>query len=136
MAWDPRLDAMGVRVERAALNPGVPSWRLVEARWADENEAQGEHLIFVDVLNQQGERAIGQPVRVAWGSSQLTILIEDKPPPEYGANFPMYATLGSYAVRVEGAASDQVVGLGLGSAQNRGLKLHTCFFLTFQRLIP
>lgn len=136
MHWDARLDALGVRVERAELDPGRPTWRLIEARWADEAEAQGEHLIFIEALNEVGARALGQPVRVRWGSNGLVVTMLDKPPPEYGANFPMYATLGSYAVEVDGAPSDRVVGLGLGTAQYRGLKVHTCFYLTFRRIVP
>ncbi len=136
LAWDYRLDALGVRLERAVSGSGGATWRLIEARWANESEAQGEHLIFIEVLNQQGERAVGQPVRILWGSGQMVVSVEDKPAPEYGANFPMYATLGSYAVQVDGAPSDRIVGLGLGSAQQRGLKLHTCFYLTFQRIVP
>jgi uncharacterized repeat protein (TIGR02543 family) len=39
--WDPRLDALGVTLEPAAVTPGEPYWRLVEGRWADEEGVGG-----------------------------------------------------------------------------------------------
>jgi hypothetical protein len=134
--WDPRLDSLGVRVERAPLVVGQTTWRLVEARWADEQEAQGEHLIFIEAQTEEGQRALGQPLRIKWGSGELLLPVGDKPPPEYGANFPMYAPLGSYSVEVAGVASDRVVGLGLGSAEAPDIKLHTCFYLVFRCIVP
>jgi hypothetical protein len=47
----------------------------------------------------------------------------------------MYGTLGSYSVRVGGLPSETIVGLGMGSAEFRDVKLHTNFFLTFQKVM-
>jgi hypothetical protein len=121
-----------VRIEPAFVGTGQPYWRLVEVRWADEQEAEGKHNIYVKALNAQGNRAVGQPVLVQWGSGSVVLPIEAGPPPEWGANFPMYNTLGSYTVSMGGATSDRITGLGLGTAQAPGFTIHTCFYLTFR----
>jgi hypothetical protein len=123
---------LGVRIELASVGPGQPHWRLVEARWSDERESAGKHSIFVEVLDLQGSRAVGQPVVVQWTGNNLILTVEDPPPPDWGTNFPMYNTLGSYAVKVGGAPSDRVVGMGLGTLETPNFKVHTCFYLTFR----
>ena len=130
--WDPRLDALGVRVEPAVVARGQPYWRLVEARWTDERESAGKHSIYVEVIDAQGRRVVGQPVVIRWADGSQTLPVEDRPPPDWGVNFPMYNTLGSYAVDVEGAPSDRVVGLGLGTAAAPATRIHTSFYLTFR----
>jgi len=130
---DARLTALNVGVEPAGVRPGQSYWRLTEARWASESEAGGGHSIFVNVIDESGNRLLAQPVEIRWESGNLTVMTEDKPINEYAANFPMYNTLGSYAVSVAGLPSDIVVGLGLGSIEQPDFKVHTCFFLTFQR---
>lgn len=130
--WDPRLNALGVRVEPAAVAHGQPYWRLVEARWTNEQESAGKHSIYVEVIDLYGKRVVGQPVVVQWAGGNQTLPVEDRPPPDWGVNFPMYNTLGSYAVSVGGAPSDRVVGLGLGTAEAPAFTIHTSFYLTFR----
>jgi hypothetical protein len=130
--FDPRLSDLGVRIEPAAVAPGQPFWLLVEARWADEAEAAGKHSIFVEVLDVNGNRAVGQPVAFRWADGAVVLPVEDRPPPDWGVNFPMYNTLGSYAVNVGGAPSDRIVGLGLGTAEAPHTKIHTSFYLVFR----
>jgi hypothetical protein len=130
--WDSRLAALGVRLEPANVAPGQFYWRLVEARWADEAQSAGRHSIFIEALNAQGSRSVGQTVLVQWASGQVNLCVEDRPAPDWGANFGMYNTLGSYAVRVGGAPSDRVVGMGLGTATAPNFTVHTSFYLTFQ----
>lgn len=129
---DPRLVDLGVRVEPAFVGSGQPYWRLVEARWADEKESAGKHSIYVRVLDAQGRRAIGQPVIVQWTDGNVVLPAEDLSPPDWAVNFPMYNTLGSYAVSVGGAPTDRLVGLGLGTAQAPKFTIHTSFYLTFR----
>jgi len=131
--WDGRLDQLGVRLQPANVAPGQPYWRLVEARWADEKEAKGKHDIYVNVLDESGQRIIGQPVVVEWRDGKDVKVTENKPEPEYSFNFNMYGTLGSYNVYVEGLPSDMLVGAGLGDLARPTWKIHTCFYLTFQR---
>jgi hypothetical protein len=87
----------------------------------------------VNVVDENGSRLVGESVEIRWESGSLTVPTEDKPANEYGANFPMYNTLGSYSVRVSGLPSDVAIGLGLGTPQTPNFKVHTCFYLTFQR---
>ncbi|MDH7484906.1 MAG: cyclic nucleotide-binding domain-containing protein [Anaerolineae bacterium] len=134
-SWDGRLDQLGVGVQEASVAPGQPYWKLVEARWADEKEAQGKHNIYVNVLDESGQRIIGQPVVIAWRDGKDVKPTEDKPEPEYSFNFNMYATLGSYNVYIEGLPSDVLVGAGLGDLPRPQWKIHTCFYLTFQRSV-
>jgi CRP-like cAMP-binding protein len=132
--WDSRLSALGVDVQPAGVKAGQFYWRLVEARWENEAQAGGGHSIFVDVLDENGGRVVGQPVEIRWAGGSLPLAIEDKPYPEYGTNFPMYNTLGSYSVSVGGLPSDVIFGLGLGTAEQPAFKVHTNFFLIFQRV--
>ncbi len=131
---DPRLSSLGVVIEPAGVKPGQNYWRLIEAQWQNEAEAGGGHSIYVEVLDENGGRIVGQPIEIRWASGNLTVFTEDKPPPEYGSNFPMYNCLGSYSVSIPGLPSDTVVGLGLGTASQPGFTIHTNFFLVFQRV--
>lgn len=131
--WDPRLDELGVTLERAPAGQDEPFWCLIEARWADPDEAAGRHDIFMDALDAGGQRLLGQQIIVEWATGSGVVVIEDKPPPEYGASFPMYGTLGSYAAHAGGAMpSDRIAGMGLGTAEHPDVPSHTCFYLTFQ----
>jgi hypothetical protein len=132
LTWDPRLNPLGVRVEGAPVAPGQPYWRLIDARWTDERQSAGKHSIYVEVLDLHGNRIVGQPVTFQWTGHSLVLPVEDRPPPDWGVNFPMYNVLGSYAASVGGAPSDRVVGMGLGTAETPYLTVHTCFYLTFR----
>ena len=130
--WDPRLDALGVRIEPAGVKRGQPYWRLVDARWANEKESEGRHSIYVEVLDTQGRRVLGQPVIFHWPGNNVNLAVEDHPEEVWGTNFPMYACLGAYAASVGGGPSDRVVGLGLGTQETPNFKIHTSFYLTFR----
>jgi hypothetical protein len=129
---DGRLSYLGVSVASASVPPGQPYWRLVEARWTDEGESGGRHSIYIEVLDADGNRALGQQVVVEWAGGGATLVVKDPPPPELAVNFPMYNTLGSYSARVLGFPSDRVGGLGLGTIEAPNFKIHTCFYLTFR----
>ncbi len=132
-AWDPRLDALGVRVEEAQVEPGQQYWRLIEARWADEQESGGKHHIYVEVLDENGNRIVGQPVTVWWGDGTHTAPIEDKDPPDYGYNYQMYAAGNAYNVKVEGMPSDTLYGAGMGDIERPRYGIHTSYYLVYQR---
>lgn len=132
---DSRLAALGVTITEANVAPGQPYWRATEVIWHDEAQAEGRHALLMDVFDENGGRVVGQGVEVSWGGGSGTVLVEAKPAPEYGANFPMYAAGHSYTVRVEGLPSDAVGGLGLGSLDRRDWTIHTEFLIKFQRAI-
>jgi hypothetical protein len=129
---DGRLPLLGVCVEPVSVPQGQPYWRLVDVRWTDESESGGKHSIYIEVLDTDGNRALGQQVVVEWAGGSAILLVKDMPPPELAVNFPMYSTLGSYTVRVLGSPSDCVTGLGLGTIETPNFTIHTCFYLTFQ----
>lgn len=133
--WDGRLDQLGVTWAPANVEPGQPYWRLVEAHWADENESGGRHHIFVTVLDENGNRIVGQPVVVRWADGQDVRPTEDKPANEPSYNFQMYAAGHAYTAYVDGLPSDSVSGMGLGTIAQRTWKYHTSFYLVFQRTI-
>jgi hypothetical protein len=133
--WDPRLENLGVYLVPATASPGEAYWRLVEARWADPDESGGRHNIFIDVLDAQGERAMGQEVRVGWPDGSVNLTIDKPLDQEWGTNFSMYGTLGSYDVLVLDLPSDRIYGLGLGTAEEPDVSHHTSFYLIYRRVV-
>lgn len=133
--WDPSLDQLGVTLEPAFVPPGQPYWRLIEAIWENEKIAGGRHHIYIEVLDEQGNRIVGQSVTVSWDGGNYSASIEDKPSPEYGYNFPMQAAGYAYNAKVEGLPSDAVKGMGLGGIEDRFWSVHVVYKLTFQRTI-
>jgi CRP-like cAMP-binding protein len=132
-AWDPRLDRLGVRVEDSGAAPGQQYWRLIDARWADEQESGGKHHIYVEVLDENGNRIVGHPVTVWWGDGSYTSGVEDKAPPDYGFNYMMYAAGNSYNIKVEGLPSEIVYGAGMGDIERPKWGIHTSIYLVFQK---
>jgi len=130
---DSRLPALGVTVEDAPAQPGQQYWRITEVRFADERESEGKHHIYVDVLDENGVRIVGHPVTVFWGDGNHTGPIEDKPAPEFGFNYQMYASGYAYSVKAEGLPSDLLKGAGMGDVQNRFKGIHTSYYIVFQR---
>jgi hypothetical protein len=134
-AWDGRLNELGVSVADAGVGSGQPYWRLIEARWEDEVEAGGKHHIYVEVLDENGQRIVGQPVTVFWGDGGETIVTENKPAPEYALNYPMFRPGHSYNVKVDGLPSDVLQGAGLGDLGRRAWNIHVNYLMTFQKTI-
>ncbi len=128
-AWDPRLTELGIAKHAAVVSSGNPVFRLIKAQYQDDTESGGMHHVLIEVLNESGQRIIGQPVAMAWADGKTTMITEDKPYPEYAANAAMYGPMdqGTYRVYVEGAASDEISGLGLPGNH------HVNYLLTFQR---
>ena len=130
---DPRIPQLGLTIEDAQVGPGQQYWRLIEARWEDEEEAGGKHHIYVDALDESGKRIVGQPVTVWWGDGSYTAPLEDKPAPDLGYNYQMYASGYAYNVKIEGLPSDIVRGAGMGDLRDRFKGIHTAFYFVFQR---
>lgn len=135
LVWDPRLDKLGIQLIPALVNPGELYWRIVKAEFWDEKERQGKHHIFVNVLDEKGTRLYGQSVIIEWPDERLVLVTENKPDPEYSANFPLdinhyppWGTLGAFTASVAGLPSDKVAGMGLPSRN-----IFVVYLLTFQR---
>ncbi len=127
--WDSRLDNLAVRLTKAQAGPGEVVYRLKSAKFLAEEESGGLHHIFVEVLDESGRRIVGQPIIQAWDDGSVTFYTDNKPPPEFAANVPIYGALGisDYYVYVDSPHSDVVEGLGLPG--NRLVS----YQLTFQR---
>lgn len=136
--WDPRLNELKIQYIPAEVEPGQPYWRLTHAEYWAEEENQGKHHIFVNVLDESGARILGQEVTIEWLDGSHIIIAEDKPAPEYAANFPIdinhyppWHSLGAYSARVNGLPSDMVKGMGRPPPKSRPV----AFLLTFQKTI-
>ncbi len=134
IAWDGRLDQLGVVLRPASVAPGQTYWRLIEARWANEEEAGGRHHIYVNVLDEAGNQLVGVPIKVLWRDGAITGVTENKAPGDYSYNFQMYAPGNSYDLAIDdGTPSDYIAGMGLGDIERRAWKIHVAYYLTFQR---
>lgn len=133
--WDRRLDYFWptVRTEDAQVGSGQWYWRLIRTVW--QEECGGRHHIYVEVLDEGGNRSFGQTVIIEYGSvpHPEPYPHPDKLGEEYAFNFPMNELLGAYNVYVGGDPSDRIFGLGLGTRADPYRTHHTCFDLTFQR---
>jgi CRP-like cAMP-binding protein len=130
---DPRIPQLGLTIEDAQAGPGQQYWRLIEARWEDEVQAGGKHHIYVEALDESGRRVVGQPITVWWGDGNYTAPIEDKPAPDLGYNYQMYASGYAYNVKVEGLPSDIVRGAGMGDLRDRFKGIHVAYYFVYQR---
>jgi LysM repeat protein len=141
--WDPRLNELPcVRLVTVAergtqLRSGDRYWRLVKARWLSEEESRKDIQIYVDLLDEAGERVYGVSVAVDNGGHQSVVSEYQSCcyPWDYPVKYPMFNTVCSYSVYVEGLPSDMVAGLGLGTPEHPDWTIHTGFVLTFQRTV-
>jgi hypothetical protein len=134
--WDPRLDQRGATLVEASPAPGQGYWRLVEARWLDEAEADAcgpDHHILMDVLDDTGERVVGLPIRIGWFGDYATVYTQAKPGELAAADYPMVHVAPTYNARPnDGAPADRVDGLGLGSIEAPGQTIHTGYILIWR----
>jgi CRP-like cAMP-binding protein len=142
--WDGRLSFLGVGRVPAAAAAGQPYWALVRAKFQNSQEGGGAHHIFIDVLDEGGNR-IGLPEGAVIGMvGDTTLQWGSKPANEFPCNFAMYGGLGAYTVwlTINGMPSDQVTGMGMvaDDGTNSTLvaqagKIHVNYLLTFQKRI-
>lgn len=127
--WDNRLSGLGVTLSRATPVPNQPVFRLISAMYRDSAEAGGFHHIYVEVVDENGQRLLNQPVAQTWPDGVALGMTENKPAPEYALNFPIYGVQGpdNYSIAVTGYPSDTVGGLGLPGGQL------VSYWLKFQR---
>ena len=129
----------GVNVEPAQVQPGEPFWMAVRIHHLTPEENGGRHHIFLDILDEEGNRIYGAQAEVTWpGGSQVVTI--DKPLDEPGTNFPMWAGQ-ICAVEVvwpsDGALpSDRVIGLHTGHPDEApgNTLFHHSFLIVFQKV--
>lgn len=108
-------------------------YHVTHVDWKNEQEANGLHHIFIDVIDQDGKRMPGEKVTMTWPGGSSVGVVEEKPGEPFGANFPMNAALGSYSAfaGTDPENSDRVHGMGLGTPEHPDVFAHTCFELVF-----
>lgn len=129
--------AYGVRVVVADVAPGVAYWRAVRVHHLTPAENGGRHHLFLDALDEAGDRIFGAQARVTWPGDAQTITVE-KPVGEPGANFPLWKWQ-IVAVEMLGLPSDRVENLHTGHPDEPpGLDntlFHHSFAVDFQRSV-
>ncbi len=143
LEWDERLSDLPcvqlvtVADQGVQLRPGDRYWRLVSARWLNEDESRRDIQIYVDLLDETGGRVFGETV-VFQNGGTYRVVSEPQSccyPWDYPVKWPMYNVLCSYGAYVEGLPSDMMTGMGLGTAEHPDWTIHTGFVLTFQRTV-
>ncbi len=128
--WDPRLDAVNVRVEPAKFARGQSRWQLIRAEYQSPEEAGGKHQIVFIVLDESNLLLANQRVWQSWTEDQSDALTDAKGV----ATIPIWASYspenenGPYSAWVDGLPSDRVVGIGLP------LKRRVSFILTWKKV--
>lgn len=131
---DPRL--IGVDIIEADVQLGEAYWFAKEVIYLDPTEAAGGIAIRWNVLDADGNRVIGQPATVSYGDEAVIVLTEDKPAPEYSANFPMFNPGCAYSLTINGLPSDTVTCLGLGHAEGRYWRNdHVEYWIVFEQRV-
>ncbi len=139
MTNDPINDAgaYGVLVVPADVPAGATYWRAVRVHHLLPAENQGRHHLFLDALDEAGNRSFGAQARVTWPDGEQTITV-DKPLGEPGANFPMWKWQ-ICAVEMLGLPSDRVENLHTGHPDEPpGLGntlFHHSFEVVYQRAV-
>jgi hypothetical protein len=146
--WDPDLSALRVEgglvlglkcgVREVVAEPGEAVFRLTSAAFIDEVEAHGQHMVYVDVLDENGRRLSGQTVEHGWpwqNYPRYDELMTDAVSGDKLAQWGLYAgydanrvEYGPYWVRVRGKSD---VFFGMGLPWNR----HVAFTAVFQRVL-
>lgn len=62
--WDARLTQRGVTFTPYQGQRGDVYWQLTDARFMDESEAQGRHVVFVEAVDLRGVRVVGARARL------------------------------------------------------------------------
>ena len=104
--------AYGVTLARADVPVGATYWRVQRVRHLSPEENHGNHHLFLDALDEAGQRSFGAQARVTWPGGDNTITI-DKPLAEPGANFPLWKWQ-ICSVEMLGLPSDRVENLHTG----------------------
>ena len=104
----------------------IDKWRCVHVHRLAVEESQGNHNVYIDVIDETGQRIAHPVVYVSfgWTGSATQTTFFEKPEWEPGANFML--TAGENAWCAIGNDSDIVNGL-LGEAG------HTSYYIVFQR---
>ncbi len=117
----------------AQVTPGTGYWRLIKAVWFNSTESEGRHHILVDTLALSGTRQTDVPMLIRWEEGTTTVTTQAKAGEPFAADFPMFSIAPAYVARPDdGAAADQVEGMGMGEIEDPLRAHHTSYGLTWQ----
>jgi hypothetical protein len=131
--------AYGVETQPAHVEKGQPYWKVIKVHHLSPVENHGNHNLYVDLLDEDGNRIYGAKARMTWqgGQGEATI---DKPENEPGTNFPLWKNqVGT--VEGVGLPSDKAINLHSGHPDEIGppawgnTLFHHSFYVVFQRTI-
>lgn len=127
--------AYGVEIEPAAVPPGTTYWRVIRVHHLTPEENHGNHHLYLDVLDEDGQRMFGAQVLISWEGGQQVVTI-DKPQGEPGANFPMWKWQ-ICAAEALGLPSDRVTNLHTAHPDEPpgNTLFHHSFRIDFQRAV-
>lgn len=130
---DPDLIRRGVKFEFANPPAGTGYWRIVEATWLDEAEADAvgpDHHILGEI-KREGMLMGGTPFFVEWPSGATQILSKHHASATYNYDFPMSSSLNEFSIRVnDGNLSDKASGIGMG--KNGNPSIHTSTWIDWE----
>ncbi|MBN1218710.1 MAG: hypothetical protein JXM69_07270 [Anaerolineae bacterium] len=134
--FDDRFKYLKPQVFLAPVDdPTKPHWRLVEARWADEQEAQGRAYVFVKALDEAGQPIEGATFQADRGDAIDRAQTKGSLD-QYWGNYLMTGLLGTYKISMSDGflPSDRLINVGMGSEAQPQAYIATSFFLTFQKV--
>lgn len=112
-------------------------WRVVGVHHLTGRENMGNHHIYVDVLDEDGNRIRNARLVLRQSDRAPVFAVVDKPANEPGTNFPMWASTRA-TVAVEGdLPSEAVAGLRTDHADEEigNTWGHHSFYIVFQRTL-
>lgn len=122
--------AYGVEIVPVDISPGTAYWRVIRVHHLTPEENHGNHHIYLDALDDDGNRVYGAQALITWDGGQQTVTI-DKPLSEPGTNFPMWKWQ-VCTVEMLGMASDRVTNLHTAHPDEPPGTGNTLFHHSFQ----
>jgi hypothetical protein len=114
-------------------------WRAIGVHHLTGAENMGNHHIYCDVLDEQGERINGARLALVQADSGPVFAVVDKPVDEAGTNFPLWkadqATVYVVWPADDPLPSEEVLGLSSGHLDEEAgnTLFHHSFYVVFQR---
>ena len=118
---NPLFDGWNITPTRA-----IDKWRCVHVHRLAVEESQGNHNVYIDVIDETGQRIAHPNVTVSfgWEGSATQTTVFEKPEWEPGANFMLTATENAWCAI---SGESDIVNELLGEAG------HTSYYIVFQR---
>lgn len=137
----------GARVQEADAPPGATYWKIVGVRHLSPDENRGKHNIFVDAIDESGQRVRNPDLRIAYtwegrrDDEPAPPKPLDKPDNEPAGNLDVYkGQIITAWLQGDGLPSDRVAGLHTdhddepaSDGGNGNTRFHHSFHVLFQR---